>query len=141
VGRGSLAAVENAAAKFPTDKIIFAGWRSDIPACLNAMDMFVQPSLSEAFSQVLIEAMGTGLPVIATNVGGASEVIDAGINGILIEPNSPDAIYAEVCGLYRDAPYTVGIANAGMLSVRERFTVDQMIERQFGLYQSWMGQS
>lgn len=137
-GRGDVGEARAAAAEFRSDQIVFAGWRSDVPACLNAMDLFVQPSLSEAFSQVLIEAMGVGLPVIATDVGGANEVIENGVNGILIEPNDANAIAAEVTRLYSDVQFRTTIANAGRTSVSERFTVEKMVEQQFALYESWL---
>ncbi len=136
-GRGELSEVTAAAGKFPADKVVFAGWQSNISACLNAMDLFVQPSLSEAFSQVLIEAMGVGLPVVATDVGGASEVIENGVNGLLIEPDNIDAISDAVTGLYKNAGGRKSVAVAGMASVRTRFTSEQMVERQFDLYESW----
>lgn len=121
-----------------SSNIIFAGWRDDIPACLNAMDLFVQPSLSEAFSQVLIEAMGAGLPVIATDVGGAREVIDDRVNGVLIEPNNVPAIRREVVHLFNDAEPRFEMAREGMRSVHDRFTAEQMVERQMELYEKWM---
>jgi len=125
-------------AAYASDKIIFAGWRDDIPACLNAMDLFVQPSLSEAFSQVLIEAMGAGLPVIATDVGGAREVIENGVNGILIDPDDSEAIYRKAVWLYNDPESRNEMARKGMRSVHERFTAEQMIEHQMSLYKTWM---
>lgn len=133
-GRGMLPEVEAAAAEFPAGKIVFGGWQDDISACYNAMDIFVQPSLSEAFSQVLVEAMGCGLPVIATNVGGASEVIESGVNGILIDPNDVQAIAREVLHLIRDAAFRRNLAANGMRSVRERFSAETMVERHVKLY-------
>ncbi len=140
-GRGNSDDARSATAGIPSDKITFAGWRRDIPACLNAMDLFVQPSLSEAFSQVLIEAMGVGLPVIATDVGGAGEVIENDKNGILIKPDDPAAIHREVARLYHNKPLRDAIAEAGMKSVRENFTAEQMVETQFALYKSWIDKS
>ena len=118
-------------------KIVFAGWRADVPACMNAMDIFVQPSLSEAFSQVLIEAMGCGLPVIATDVGGANEVIENGVNGILIEPNELSAIAREVLKLHAPDDLRKTMAEAGRSSVCERFGVERMIDRHMELYERW----
>ncbi len=138
-GRGKLDDVREAASKFPPGQIVFAGWRNDVSACLNAMDIFVQPSLSEAFSQVLIEAMGAGLPVIATDVGGASEVIDSGTNGILIKPDDVAAIKRESVRLYQDQSFRRMIASAGMIDVRTRFTAVKMVDTQFALYKSWLG--
>lgn len=138
-GRGMLADVQVAAETFAPGQVTFAGWRSDVAAILNAMDLFVQPSLSEAFSQVLIEAMGVGLPVIATNVGGAGEVIESGINGVLIAPDDSGQIAREVVRLYSDGPLQNSIAKAGTAMVTERFTAEQMVDRQFDLYKNWLG--
>jgi glycosyltransferase involved in cell wall biosynthesis len=140
-GRGENADVNEAVARFPSGKIIFAGWQNDIPAFLNAMDIFVQPSLSEAFSQVIMEAMGVGLPVIATNVGGASEVIDSGVNGVLIAPDDVAAIADEVIRLGRDPELRWKLGVAGRKTVTQKFTAEQMVERQFRLYKNWLGQN
>lgn len=137
-GRGEIAEVNDAAAKFPSGKIIFAGWQSNIASFLNALDIFVQPSLSEAFSQVIMEALGVGLPVLATNVGGASEVIMSGENGVLIEPNDVSAIADEVIRLSRDPELRKRLGESGRRTVTENFTAEQMVERQVELYKSWL---
>ncbi|HQZ97965.1 MAG TPA: glycosyltransferase family 4 protein [Pyrinomonadaceae bacterium] len=137
-GRGEIAEVNEAAAKFPAGKIVFAGWQNDIAAFLNAIDIFVQPSLSEAFSQVIMEAMGVGLPVVATNVGGANEVIVSGENGVLIEPNNVSAISNEVIRLSRDPELRRQLGVAARKTVTESFTAERMVERQFELYQKWL---
>lgn len=138
VGSGSLAEVDAAIKDLELqDKVVFTGWRDDVAVCFSAMDLFVQPSLSEAFSQVLIEAMGSGLPVIATDVGGAKEVIDNGENAILIQPNDVDAIAENIIKLYRQKELRERLAEAGKGSVRSRFTVENMVNRQFELYKNW----
>jgi len=139
VGSGKSAEVDKAIDEHSLQRqVVFAGWRDDPAACLNAMDLFVQPSLSEAFSQVLIEAMGAGLPVIATDVGGANEVITDGESGFLIAPGEPDVIYEKTLELYRQAVLRKRMAAAGQKKVREEFTVARMVERQFALYEDWM---
>lgn len=137
-GRGELDEVNAAAAKFPPHNVVFAGWQNNISACLNAMDIFVQPSLSEAFSQVIMEAMGVGLPVIATDVGGANEVIESGVNGVLIEPKDVSAIADGVIRLGRDRELRHRLGAAARKTVTENFTADQMVERQFELYERWL---
>ena len=139
-GRGMLAEVEAAIAKFPAGKIVLAGWRDDVAGIYNAMDIFVQPSLSEAFSQVLIEAMGCGLAVVATDVGGASEVIESGVNGILIEPDDSIAIAREVLRFAGDEKMRREIADCGMQSVRNRFPADIMVGKHLELYENWMNE-
>ncbi len=137
VGSGVLEEVKRAAAPFSSDKIVFAGWRDDVAACLNAMDIFVQPSLSEAFSQVIIEAMGVGLPVIATDVGGAAEVIDNDVNGILIRADDGSAIAEKVLKIYRDNDFRAQIGYAARKSVTERFTIERLVDRHLELYRQW----
>lgn len=140
-GRGKLKEVEDTVGRLGLGRrIVFAGWREDVVTVYNAMDIFVQPSLSEAFSQVLIEAMGCGLPAIATNVGGASEVIENGVNGILIEPDDQEALASEIIKLADNEKLRREIADRGMRSVRERFSAATMVERHFELYEKWLSE-
>ena len=64
----------------------FAGARNDVPAMLRGMDCFVLPSLAEGISNTILEAMATGLPVIATEVGGNCELVVDGVTGSLVPP-------------------------------------------------------
>jgi glycosyltransferase involved in cell wall biosynthesis len=139
-GRGELAEVIAAAAGFPEGKIVFAGWQNDIAAFLNGLDIFVQPSLSEAFSQVIMEAMGVGLPVVATDVGGAREVIESGQNGILIEPDDVEALAAAIIDLARDSGARQHLGVAARETVTSRFSADRMVERHFELYKQWLSE-
>lgn len=66
--------------------IVFTGFREDIPALMNIADIFVLPSLSEGAANAAMEASSSGLPLIATNVGGMPEVVSDGQTGILIKP-------------------------------------------------------
>jgi glycosyltransferase involved in cell wall biosynthesis len=72
--------------------IHFLGWRNDIPAILKASDIFVLPSLKEAFGLVILEAMASGLPVIATRSGGIPDIIEEDKSGYLIAPGSSEVI-------------------------------------------------
>lgn len=139
-GRGELPEVSRAIAGLPAASVISAGWRSDIAACLNAMDIFIQPSLSEAFSQVIVEAMGTSLPVVATNVGGAAEVVENGRNGVLIEPGMPEAIAAEAIRLGHDEALRQRLGKAAREMVTAKFTVETMVDKQYELYRSWLSE-
>jgi sugar transferase (PEP-CTERM/EpsH1 system associated) len=77
------------------------GERHDIAECLRAMDVFVLPSLNEGISNTLLEAQATGLPVIATRVGGNVELVDEGNTGTLVESSNPQAM-AQVLRSYLD---------------------------------------
>src|SRR5471032_3398099 len=68
------------------------GARDDIPQLLRAMDVFVLPSLAEGSSNTILEAMATGLPVVATAVGGNVDLVQAGWTGTLVQPRSPSQL-------------------------------------------------
>ena len=72
--------------------IILLGDRSDVSAILQAFDVFVLASQNEGISNTILEAMATGLPVIATNVGGNPELVEDGVTGTLVPPNDPPAL-------------------------------------------------
>lgn len=120
------------------DRVIFAGFRRDVPACMAAMDIVVHPSLSEAFCQVLIETMSVGTPLVATDVGGAAEVVTHGETGTLLPPADPAAISKAVMELYRNPEQRQHIALAGQTSVRSRFTIERMVNQQVDCYQRWL---
>jgi glycosyltransferase involved in cell wall biosynthesis len=86
------------------DKIMFVGGKehSEIPAWMNACDLFVLPSLREGFPTVIPEAMACGKPVIASNVGGIPEAISSDELGILVPPKDPESLsWAIIDGLNR----------------------------------------
>ena len=72
-----------------SSQVWMAGDREDIPECLRLMDVFVLPSLGEGISNTILEAMASGLPIIATRVGGNPELIDEGVNGLLVPVGEP----------------------------------------------------
>lgn len=77
------------------------GERNDIPQLLRAMDLFVLPSLAEGSSNTILEAMATGLPVVATAVGGNTELVHPGFTGILVPPMSPELMAAAIADYCR----------------------------------------
>src|SRR5690606_36820817 len=68
--------------------VIFAGHRSDVPDLLNEVSISVLPSYSEGLSNTLLESMAAGVPIVATQVGGNSELVKDGLNGILVPPRN-----------------------------------------------------
>lgn len=77
------------------------GERADIAQLLRAMDLFVLPSVAEGGSNALLEAMATGLPVVATTVGASNELVHPGFTGILVPPTSPDLMAAAIADYCR----------------------------------------
>lgn len=68
------------------------GARADIAELMSGMDVFVLPSLGEGISNTILEAMATGLPVVATRVGGNVELVHEGVTGLMVPPSDPDAM-------------------------------------------------
>jgi glycosyltransferase involved in cell wall biosynthesis len=135
VGVGDLAPLRQRVADLRLEgRVSILGWRTDVPACMRAMDVLVHPSLSEAFCQVIIEAMGVGIPVVSTAVGGAPEVITDGQGGLLVPPRDAGAIVKAVEQLAEDPERRRQIAERGRALVRQRFTADQMTAAYHALY-------
>lgn len=113
----------------------FAGQVSDVRPWLRAMDLFVQPSLSEALSNSLLEAMATGCAAIATRTGGNPEAIDHGRTGLLCEAGDVEGMAACLRGLLTDEEQRQKLAEAGRREIRARFAARASIARFEALYE------
>lgn len=120
------------------DKVVFAGHRKDVPACMRAMDVIVHPSLSEAFSQVVIEAMASGTPLVSTDVGGAREVIVDGETALLVPSADSTAIVEAVRRLHVDEGLRRRLGASARESVTRQFTVERMVQGQVDCYRRWL---
>jgi glycosyltransferase involved in cell wall biosynthesis len=114
--------------------VFFMGRRNDVPQVLRAMTIFVQASDSEACPMAVLEASASGLPVVATSVGGTPELIEDGITGILIEPRNVEQI-AEAVLRVLDSPETARrIGQAGAERMRKHFSLDACVEVHARMY-------
>ena len=111
------------------DKVRFLGQRSDVPQLLQLADMVVHPSLTEGFSNAILEAMAAAKPVIATNVGGNPEAVVDGLTGFLVAPADADALLAPMRVLSRDRLQRESMGAAGRQRVTSSFSIDEMIQR------------
>ena len=112
------------------------GQREDIPNILNNLDIFVLPSRGEGISNTILEAMACSKPIVATNVGGNSELVLQDKTGLLIEKENPTAMSLALLD-YIDNPEK--IQKHGMFGrkrVEELFSIDHMIVRYSRLYKS-----
>lgn len=117
-----------------TDRVIFTGLRSDVPAVLGCADVAVMPSLNEALSNVLLESMAAGAPVVATRVGGTPEALQDGETGLLVPPGDSGAIAAAVARLLDDRELAARLGRAARALIETRFSVDQMVRATETLY-------
>lgn len=115
-----------------------AGARDDVPQLLRRMDLFVLPSLAEGISNTILEAMATGLPVVATEVGGNAELVVAGETGRLVPANDPEAMAAALAEYVRMPAEMTSHGAAGRARVEAQFTMEKMVEGYLGIYDGLM---
>lgn len=124
-----------------SDLIWMAGDREDIPELMQLMDIFVLPSLAEGVSNTILEAMATGLPVVATNVGGNPELISEGENGRLITVGD-EQMLATVIGDLIDNPEARKLMGQnGLSKVKATFNWQRTVSEYLGTYDEVLGNS
>lgn len=116
------------------DGVRLLGERSDASRLMQAADLLVLPSREEGLSNVLLEAMGSGLPVIATAVGGSPELIDDHVTGRLLPSDDAAAMASTIAALAADADERARLARAAREQAEARFTVRAMVEHTERIY-------
>ena len=116
------------------DRVHLVGFREDIPAVTAAFDVAVLPSVAgEGSPAVVKEAMAAGVPIIATDIGGVSEILQDGEQGLLIPPADERALAAALSEMLQDAPRRRALGDAGRARAEE-FSMEWMIERTESVY-------
>jgi sugar transferase (PEP-CTERM/EpsH1 system associated) len=115
-------------------RVTFVGSATDVPALLNAMDVFVLPSLSEGMSNTLLEAMASSLPVVATRVGGNPELIEDERSGWLFKPGDVADLAARLERLAMDSDLRHLMGQDARLRVVQHFSLEGMINGYRDLY-------
>ena len=105
------------------DRIVFSGFRSDTERLLQAMDVFVLPSLTEGTPMALLEAMAAGLPAVASAVGGVPDVLEQDTNGLLVRPSSAEDIARAVERLCRDGLLRRRLSREARATIRRHYDV------------------
>ena len=119
-----------------TERVTFAGLRRDVPQLLAAATVSVMPSLNEALSNVLLESMAAGAPLVATRVGGTPEAIDHGANGLLVPPGDPVSMARAIADLLTDSVKARRLGVAARQAINERFSMERMVTATEQLYQA-----
>ena len=123
------------------ENCVFPGVFEDIERFYHLMDVFVLPSLREPFGLVLLEAMATATPVVATAAGGPVGFIRSGINGILAPPKSAYALADAITNLLGDPGKRDRIAAAGYRCVHRNFGIQRTVSRIEDVYRAVSGPS
>jgi glycosyltransferase involved in cell wall biosynthesis len=114
----------------------FLGERSDIATVMAALDVLLAPSWEEPFGRTVAEAMAAGVPVIATDCGGPSELIADGVDGRLLPPRRPDAWADAILELLADDTRAASFAARGLERARTQLGVEAHVERVLATYAS-----
>jgi glycosyltransferase involved in cell wall biosynthesis len=121
------------------NQVLFLGFRDDIAELLQILDVFVLSSLSEGMSLSVVEAMGVGLPVVATKSGGPEELIEDGKTGFLVPLRDEKSLAEKVSLLLKEKELANSIGMSGKSSVREKFNIRAMIENYKNAYRFCLG--
>ncbi len=123
-------------------KIILTGFLEDMTGFYNAIDLFLLPSTwEEPFGRVLIEAMATEKPVIASRVGGVPEVVDHGMTGYLVNPDDVDGWCKCIDKLVNDGRVRNQFGETGRKKVLEKFTLEHMTSQIVSIYSEMINSS
>jgi glycosyltransferase involved in cell wall biosynthesis len=119
-----------------TDSVCFLGERDDIPEVLRAVDLLLVPSWEEPFGRAIIEAMASGVPVVATDVGGPPEILVEGEAryGLVLPPRSPDAWASAIRELLADPARLSEMGERGREAAQHRFGVERHVAAVLNVY-------
>ena len=117
----------------------FVGFRRDIADIIAAADLAVLPSVAEAFGLVVAEALYLGTPIVATQVGGIPEIVENGVDGVLVPPADSKALADAIVNLLSNHDRRRGLASAGNERMRERFGFEKMMRAYEQQYEQLLG--
>lgn len=110
------------------------GERGDIPEIMRGLDCFVLPSLAEGISNTILEAMASGLPVIATAVGGNADLVVAGKSGEMVPAANPEAMAKEIVRFANAPALAKAMGHAGRQVIEQKFSMKAMVAAYQGTY-------
>jgi glycosyltransferase involved in cell wall biosynthesis len=117
------------------DRVIFTGRLSTVQPALNMADVAILPSRNEGLPFALLEAMASGLPVVASRIAGIPEVVEDGVSGLLIKPADAQELRSKLCLLYRDNELRARLGRAAQETVRIKFSLRSMVAATLKAYE------
>jgi glycosyltransferase involved in cell wall biosynthesis len=115
-------------------RVIFTGFRSDVPEFLPEVTVSVLPSLSEGLSNSLLESLAAAIPVVATRVGGTPEIVKDEVNGLLVPPRDPRAMAAAISRVLENPGLGRQFGKTGQQQVNDLFSLDRTVQETEHLY-------
>jgi glycosyltransferase involved in cell wall biosynthesis len=122
------------------ERVVFTGWRADVPAVLGALDVVVHPSTTaDSWPTAILEAMAVGRPVIGAAVGGVPELVADGVTGRLVPPSRVDALAAALRALLGDPAACATLGAAGRDRAIREFSRERYAAAMAGVYEAVLG--
>ena len=115
--------------KIAPEGVIFLGNRGDVREILRSFDLFVISSRNEGISNTILEAMATGLTVVATAVGGNPELVNDGNTGTLVPPRDPAALASALCNYFKNSNMRTMHGKAGRICAERHFSIEKMVTK------------
>lgn len=117
------------------------GERTDVPDVMRSLNCFALPSLAEGISNTILEAMSTGLPVVATDVGGNADLVAHGQTGLIVPPAHVEALAGALIQMASDPARAKAMGQAGRVETERRFSLQAMVETYQGVYDRLLGRA
>ncbi len=138
-GDGVLRAeLESLSSRSGLDDIVkFIGYRSDVHALINMYDVYVLPSLWEGLPLALLEALSMGKPIIATEVGGNSEIVEDRVNGLIVPSKNSDALFEAMILMSEEEDLVAHYKDNNKTKFVNEFSLASMIENHSGIYKKY----
>jgi glycosyltransferase involved in cell wall biosynthesis len=114
--------------------VLLPGFRTDILGCIKGFDVFAMSSVTEGLGTSLLDAMACQTPIVATRTGGIPEIVEDGVNGLLVPPRDAPALARAIVQLLNDQTRRRQMGEAGFTRVNERFTVERMVAQTAAVY-------
>ena len=106
-----------------------------------AADVFVYPSYHEGMPIAVLEAMACGLPIVATRVGGLVDLVEDGVNGVLVDPGRADQLAAVLHRLAFDEPLRRAMGAKSVQLAREKYDVERLVDRLLHIYREVLSET
>jgi glycosyltransferase involved in cell wall biosynthesis len=117
-----------------SDRVSFAGFRTDLPKILPCLDLLVHPALMEGLGISLLQAAGAGVPIVAVAAGGMPEIVRDGVNGLLVPPADSQVLAAAIKRLLAEPELRHRFGAAGRELVQQEFSVEHMVAGNLQVY-------
>lgn len=123
------------------EQVWLPGERTDVPDVMRSLNCFALPSLAEGISNTILEAMSTGLPVVATDVGGNADLVAHGRTGLIVPPAHVEALAGALVQMAGDPARAQAMGQAGRAEAERRFSLQAMVGAYQGVYDRLLGRA